>query len=371
MRLAELQYELPKRLIAQRPCDPRDASRLLVLHRDGGRIEHTAFRSIAEYLQPGDCLVRNNTRVLPARFFCRRNTGGRVEALFLHAAESAWTVLLRPSSRLRAGQHLAVECSAHRLELLERGERGQWRVRAEPPVDPHTLLELVGQPPLPPYIRRQPHPNAEDVLRYQTVYASRPGAAAAPTAGLHFSPELLERLARCGVNSAELTLHVGLGTFAPILTDNLAEHRMHAEWFELPGATVAAAARARACGRRIVAVGTTSARVLESVPETIGGTRRGEPQGDQMHRDEPPGDESCRGEKHFGLSHSGWTDIFIYPPYAFRNVDALLTNFHLPGSTLLAMVMAFAGMENARRAYREAIEREYRFFSYGDAMLIV
>lgn len=362
MRLADLQYGLPKRLIAQRPCDPRDASRLLVLHRTDARIEHTTFRSIVERFQPGDCLVRNNTRVLPARFFCRRGTGGRVEALFLHAAEDGWTVLLRPSARLRPGQQLEVERSPHRLELLERAQRGQWRVRAEPRVDPHALLERVGQPPLPPYIHRDLRPDAEDALRYQTVYASRPGAAAAPTAGLHFTPGVLDRLAERGVSTAELTLHVGVGTFAPILVDNLADHRMHAEWFELPAATIAAAARARASGRRIVAVGTTSARVLESMPETICG---------QTHGGEPHRSDTRCGEGHCGATRSGWTDIFIYPPYAFRNVDALLTNFHLPGSTLLAMAMAFAGVENVRRAYREAIEAEYRFFSYGDSMLIL
>lgn len=372
MRLADLQYELPARLIAQRPCDPRDASRLLVLHRDGGRIEHTGFRSVVEYFRPGDCLVLNNTRVLPARFFCRRATGGRVEALFLHAAERGWTVLLRPSARLRPGQRLAVEHCAHQLELLERAERGQWLVRAAPPVDPHALLEQAGQPPLPPYIRRGLRPDAEDALRYQTVYASRPGAAAAPTAGLHFTPGVLERLAQRGVSTAELTLHVGIGTFAPILVDNLADHRMHAEWFELPAATIAAAARARAFGRRIAAVGTTSARVLESIPEAIGGqTQGGEPHCTQTHLSEAYRSETHRRGTLRDEPCSGWTDIFIHPPYAFRNVDALLTNFHLPGSTLLAMVMAFAGVENVRRAYREAVEAEYRFFSYGDAMLIL
>ena len=260
---------------------------------------------------------------------------------------------------------LAEECV---IELLERLERGEWLVRAfrgaaprgasqsctgaapsapNGAVDAASFLERYGETPLPPYIARPGGPGAADRERYQTVYASRPGAVAAPTAGLHFTSELLERLSAAGVRQAEVTLHVGLGTFSPIEAEDLRDHHMHAEWYDAPAGALAEADSARRAGGRIVAVGTTSARVLESLPVELG-------------REPPP-----------AASLSGWTDLFIYPPYGFRNVDALLTNFHLPGSTLLAMVMAFAGVDGVRAAYREAIEQGYRFYSYGDAMLVL
>jgi S-adenosylmethionine:tRNA ribosyltransferase-isomerase len=347
VQLKELQFELPDELIAQRPAQPRDASRLLVLERATGSIQHRTFRDIRQYLEPDDCLVLNDTRVIPARFFCRRATGGKVEALYLHQLGNLWRVLLKPASRLRVGERLACPNGDCKLLLCERHERGEWDVRPEPPIEPLDLLQRIGQTPLPPYIHRPDKPDAYDEQRYQTVYARRAGAAAAPTAGLHFTPELLEELRATGVSKALLTLHVGLGTFAPISVDNLMQHQMHAEYFEIDGATIAKLNATRASGGRIVAVGTTSVRVLESLEFELG-------------RGDAP--ETPR---------SGWTEIFIYPPYRYRNVDRLLTNFHLPGSTLLALVMAFAGIEQVRAAYRAAIQQRYRFYSYGDAMFIL
>ncbi|MBI5865169.1 MAG: tRNA preQ1(34) S-adenosylmethionine ribosyltransferase-isomerase QueA [Planctomycetes bacterium] len=358
MKTVELQYDLPPERIAQHPVEPRDAARLLVIDRATGDISHRIVRDLPGCLNAGDCLVLNNTRVLPARFFCRRATGGRIEAFFLRVADDGWRLLLKPSARLGIGEtllveplatpvHAAPETIASRLVLRTKHDRGEWAAVAEPPADPLRFLDEVGQPPLPPYIHRDPRPEAEDSARYQTVFASQPGAIAAPTAGLHFTPGLLDTLAARGVRRAEVTLHVGLGTFAPIDVDDLADHRMHAEWFEVNEATAGTLHETRGGGGRIVAVGTTSARVLETLAAVTG----------------PP----CAD----GGLRSGWTQIFLYPPYRFRAVDALLTNFHLPGSTLLAMVMAFAGVELIRRAYAIAIAERYRFYSYGDAMLIV
>ncbi len=344
MRRDELQYELPPELIAQHPVEPRDAARLLVLDRATGRITHRRFRDLGEYLAPGDRLVLNDTRVLPARFFCRRATGGRVEALFLHESAGVWNVLLKHTRRLRSGERLTCEGDPTGFVLIERGPRGAWRVRPDPPVSPADLLARVGHTPLPPYIRHgQDLP--EDTERYQTVYAARPGAVAAPTAGLHFTPELLARLAGQGVRRVDVTLHVGAGTFLPIEVDDLAAHQMHAEWYEVLPAALTDLRAARVGGGRIVAVGTTSVRVLESLPDAA---------------------LTAAGD-----AVRGWTDIFIYPPYRFRHVDRLVTNFHLPGSTLLALVMAFAGREAIRAAYAEAVREQYRFYSYGDAMLIL
>jgi len=361
VRLSELQYDLPRELIAQRPAEPRDAARLLVLDRSNGRIAHRVFRDIGDYLHPGDCLVLNDTRVIPARFFCRRQSGGKIEGLFLHKQRATWRVLLKPSVRLKLGERLRCEADETEFVLCERHERGEWSLRPEPPVPPLDLLRRIGQTPLPPYIQRDPGPDASDAERYQTVYARRAGAVAAPTAGLHFTPELLDRLRETGVRRADVTLHVGVGTFAPIEVQDLCQHQMHAEWFELSQRAVAAIEATRTAGGRIMAVGTTSARVLES-----------------LELDKPPrptadkagGAGEAAGEQE-ATHASGWTDLFIYPPYRFRNVDGLLTNFHLPGTTLLALVTAFATPEQIRTAYTEAIERRYRFYSYGDAMLIL
>jgi S-adenosylmethionine:tRNA ribosyltransferase-isomerase len=385
-------------LIAQHPVQPRDASRLLVLERASGRIEHRAFPDIREYLEPGDCLVLNDTRVIPARFFCRRVTGGKVEALFLHQQGQEWLVMLKRARRLKIGEHLACVGSDTTLVITERRDRGEWLVRPEPAVLPLELLVRIGWTPLPPYIRRgagaRGQPEPADADRYQTVYARQAGAVAAPTAGLHFTPELLDRLAACGVERADVTLHVGAGTFVPIQTDDLAQHHMHAEWFEATPAAVAALWRARAAGGRIVAVGTTSVRVLESLPglePTVAsapcGRRRIRARPVMAGSDRPitgappPGPQGgdatgppilSRTQPQAGPpAQTGWTDLFIYPPYQFRHVDRLVTNFHLPGSTLLALVMAFASPELIRAAYLEAIEQRYRFYSFGDAMLIL
>lgn len=344
--LHELQYDLPPELIAQQPAQPRDASRLMVLDRTSGTITHRIFRDIHEYLRPGDCLVRNNTRVIPARFFCRRRTGGKVEALFLREDGDAWRVLLRPSARLSAGERILCEpadtaTDAVQIELIERRDDGEWRVRPLPGMAPRDLLTRIGVTPLPPYIRRDPLPSASDAERYQTVYAARDGAVAAPTAGLHFTRELLDQLAAAGVRVCDVTLHVGLGTFAPVKEDDLRRHRMHAEWYDVGRDAVGAIDATKAAGGRIVAVGTTSARTLESF-----------------------GEADIRPAR-------GITNLFIQPPYRFAHVDALLTNFHLPASTLLALVMAFAGVDLTRRAYQQAVAQRYRFYSYGDAMLIV
>ncbi|MCH8806641.1 MAG: tRNA preQ1(34) S-adenosylmethionine ribosyltransferase-isomerase QueA [Planctomycetes bacterium] len=377
MRTAELQYDLPPELIAQRPVEPRDASRLLVLDRATGRIDHRTFRDLGDYLEPPDCLVLNNTRVIPARFVCTRQTGGKIEALFLHEQDGVWRALLKPSARLRTDEHLAVDGAEVELVLVEKHERGEWSVRPDPPLDPMTLLARVGQTPLPPYVRRSDQPDARDVECYQTVYAQRDGAVAAPTAGLHFTPQLLKDLSQRGIARADVTLHVGVGTFAPIEVADLAEHRMHAEWYEITEAAAVTLRAARQAGGRITAVGTTSARVLESVTleseakasarESSKGTKPPRHEGTKVGR--PP-----RSRSGFCSDHSpgrrDWTNLFIYPPYRFRNVDRLLTNFHLPGSTLLALVMSFATPDLIRAAYAEAIARRYRFYSYGDAMLI-
>lgn len=346
MKRDELQFDLPEELIAQRPVVPRDASRLLVVDRAARRLEHRTFKDILRYLERGDALVLNDTRVLPARFFCVRETGGEVECLYLHSKDNSWRVLLRPSARLRIGERLQCRDADQMIEIRARHERGEWEVRPDPPVAPLTLLERVGLTPLPPYIRRAAQPEEADRDRYQTVYARPFGAVAAPTAGLHFTPELLEEIAAAGVCPARLTLHVGLGTFAPITADDLADHRMHAEYYEVKAETLTRLNEIRRAGGKIIAVGTTSVRVLETLSGRIG---------DDLAED------AC----------SGWTDIFIYPPYRYRNVDRLLTNFHLPGSSLIALTMAFAGSDLIRAAYQAAVDARYRFYSYGDAMLIL
>ncbi|QOJ14262.1 MAG: tRNA preQ1(34) S-adenosylmethionine ribosyltransferase-isomerase QueA [Planctomycetia bacterium] len=368
MLTIELDYDLPPERIAQQPVAPRDASRLLVLDRAAGTTEHAVFRDVGRWLRAGDLLVLNDTRVVPARFFAQRDSGGRVEGLYLHGApqEGAghWCALLKPAARLREGESLKLDAAADvRLVAVRRLERGTWLVRTEPPTDVLPLLARIGSVPLPPYIRRgatQPDAvaNAQaggaedsDRERYQTVYAERAGAVAAPTAGLHFTPELLSSIRAAGVALCTVTLHVGVGTFAPIVVDDLREHPMHAEWFEACSETIAALRRTRAAGGRVIAVGTTSARVLETLAQRI--------ESAELADAGPP------------APVTGWTDIFLYPPLRLIATDALITNFHLPRSTLLAMVMALAGVETIRRAYAEAIREQYRFYSYGDAMLIL
>jgi len=323
---SELDYALPKDLIAQRPAEPRDSSRLMVLDAKAATIAHHVFRDLPEFIRPGDALVLNETKVIPVRLLARRPGGGKVELLFLRDLGGPWEALVRPSKRLKPGMALAV--GGDELEAVKSLGEGRWMIVGE---DLRGTMERSGRMPLPPYIE----PTAEAERAYQTVYARHPGSAAAPTAGFHFTEAVLEEAQRKGAEISRVTLHVGTGTFAPIRTESLQDHRMHAEHYAVPEE----AARTIKDAARVVAAGTTVARTLESwaaSSERVGESR-----------------------------------LFIHPGYEWRRVDALLTNFHLPRSTLLAMVMSFAGKELVRKAYRVAVEERYRFYSFGDAMLIV
>jgi S-adenosylmethionine:tRNA ribosyltransferase-isomerase len=341
VRTDDFDYELPNELIAQHPTEERDRSRLLVVHRASDQLNHARFSDLPAFLNQGDLLVVNDSRVLPARLHgIRERTGGSVEILLLNELEAdRWLCLARPAKRVRIGDKLQFGEGEIRAEVTEEQPEGR-RVLAFQPADSplRERLARIGELPLPPYIREQP----ADPERYQTVYARELGSVAAPTAGLHFTPELLDRLEARGCRRASVTLHVGLGTFRPVQVASITEHVMHAEYGELPADTVAAMRATRDQGGRVVAVGTTTARVLETAA--------------RQDPDSP---------------WSGWTDIFIYPGFEFRACDALITNFHLPRSTLLMLVSAFAGKDLIDRAYAEAIRERYRFFSFGDAMLIL
>jgi len=327
---SELDYELPEDLIAQSPAEPRDASRLMVLDVRRGTIAHHTFRDLPRFLLPGDALVLNETKVLPARLQAKKPTGGKVELLFLRDLGpdrgGAWEVLARPSKRLRPG--LGLQTGGDRLEIVESLGDGHWAVSAP---DVRGLLKSSGRMPLPPYIR----PTPETESSYQTVYARNEGSAAAPTAGFHFTERVLQAAERAGARIASITLHVGVGTFMPVRTERLEEHKMHAEYYSVPRE----AARIIEGSGRVVAAGTTVARTLETWAAT------GEAEGE--------------------------SELFVYPGYRWRSVDTLLTNFHLPRSTLLAMVMSFGGEELVREAYRTAVRERYRFYSFGDAMLLL
>ncbi len=342
MRVDELDYELPAELIAHDPAQPRRASRLLIVDRTHRHWSDRRFEDLPDLLRPDDVLVLNNTRVLPAKFHLRRKTGGRIEGLWCACDEDGtWQVLLRRASRLKIGEVLEFDGRPESYEVVvaDRGERGAYRLTVRPESNPAAVLAEVGRTPLPHYIQRKDARNERiDRERYQTVYARESGAVAAPTAGLHFDTALLETLQSKGVGIVEVTLHVGPGTFQPIESDHTEDHTMHAERYAVEQSAWDAIQQAKGGGRRIVSVGTTSARVLETVAQT--------------------------GRL------SGETDIFIYAPYSFATVDVLLTNFHLPRSTLLAMIYALGGTDLMRRAYAHAIEQRYRFYSYGDAMLI-
>jgi S-adenosylmethionine:tRNA ribosyltransferase-isomerase len=345
--LDDFDYALPDDLIAQRPLADRTAARMLVVSRADQSIEHAQVRHLAEYLRPGDCLVLNDTRVLPARLQGRRaTTGGRWTGLFLAAdATGLWQVLGKTRGHLRVGETIILEDrtadAAFGLRMVADLGGGVWAVHPDQTGSPEELLQIVGRVPLPPYIRGGVMEDA-DSERYQTVFARHPGAVAAPTAGLHFTNELLRTLVDAGLYICRVTLHVGVGTFRPISVQRLEDHVMHHEWGEITQASAEQIQAARSAGGRVVAVGTTSMRVLETA------AREGSLQ-------------AWRGE----------TDLFIRPPFEFRCVDALFTNFHLPKSTLLVLVHTFGGAELLRRAYADAIDQQYRFFSYGDAMLIV
>lgn len=339
MKTSDFYYDLPEELIAQTPSVPRDSSRLLVYHRDEKRIEHKIFRDIVQYLKAGDVLVVNRTRVIPARLSAFTAGGGRVEVLLLKRLNlNEWEVLVRPGKKCRIGTRLTVneELSLEVTDITPSGERHVTFYYEGAFED---ILSRAGNMPLPPYIREK----LADPERYQTVYSRENGSAAAPTAGLHFTPELLDRLKEMGVEIAEVLLHVGLGTFRPVKVENVLEHEMHSEYYEVSEEAAEIVNRAKREGRRIVCVGTTSVRTVETVADEHG----------YLH--------ACKGD----------TNIFIYPPYKFKCTDALITNFHLPESTLLMLVSSLCSREEILAIYRTAVEERYRFFSFGDACLFL
>jgi len=359
MPVFPLEYELPTELIAQEPCDPRDHARLLVARRSDRSLEHRRFFDLPALLGPGDLLVLNDTRVVPARLLGKRaRTGGKWEGLFLReTGDSAWELLCQTRGRVHAGEMIDIEPGPLRLKLIERLPDGRWLAKPlmpdgrphAPREDPNTasvmttveLLQRFGHVPLPPYIRKGIE-RWEDRERYQTIYAKSAGAVAAPTAGLHFTERVFAGLAERGIGWTTVTLHVGLATFQPIQVDDYAQHRMHSEWGQITHAAVDAIADCKARGGRVVAVGTTAVRVLETAARDV----------------------SLQ-------AWAGETDLFIHPPYDFKVVDALLTNFHLPRTTLLLLVSAFAEVDLLQRAYASAIADRYRFYSYGDTMLVL
>lgn len=347
MQTSDFDYDLPSERIAQAPAEPRDSSRLLVLDRsaqDG--LEHRSFRDLVHYLRPGDLMIFNRSRVIPARLYgTETRSGSQVEILLVRRTQPGiWQALGRPGRRLRQGAEVFVGRPGHsdsvRIEVLETRENGLRLVR----LSDDGSLDGLGELPLPPYIKQTPN----DPERYQTVYADAPGSVAAPTAGLHFTDALLDNIRSRGVHTAWVTLHVGLDTFRPVHGEDIAEHQIHTEWYELPANTAAAINQARRDGNRIIAVGTTSVRTLEHVAR-----------------------DACNSGAPEISASTGDADLFILPGHHFRLVDAMLTNFHLPRSTLLMLVSAFAGRERILAAYHEAIQHEYRFYSFGDAMLII
>lgn len=331
-------YELPEELIAQTPVEPRDSSRLLVYHRKNGQIEHKIFRDIVDYLNNGDVLVINNTRVLPARLFGYKDTGAKIEVLLQKRIDlKNWEVIAKPFKRLSVGTKVTFSTNLS-CEVVEKGDYGSCKIRFDFDGVFEDRLSEVGQMPLPPYI----HEKLKNKERYQTVYSKVEGSSAAPTAGLHFTKELLTKIKDKGVEIIEVLLHVGLGTFRPVKEDNILNHEMHSEYIEMTEENANKLNRAKQEGRRIIAVGTTSVRVLES----------------------------CADDNGKIVPQKRETDIFIYPSYKFKVVDALITNFHLPESTLIMLVSAFAGYDETMHIYREAVKEKYRFFSFGDAMFI-
>ena len=339
LKKSDFYYDLPEELIAQTPAEPRDSSRLLVYNRADGSVTHTIFRNIKDFLKAGDVLVVNNTKVLPARMYAHTEHGGRVEVLLLRRISALrWEVLVKPGKKCRPGTRLTVDDGLS-LTVVSVTDSGERIVDFECDGVFEEALARVGTMPLPPYI----HEKLKDQSRYQTVYARTDGSAAAPTAGLHFTPGLLEEIKSMGVEIAQVLLHVGLGTFRPVKEEAITDHKMHSEYYEVGAEAAEIISRAKREGRRVIAVGTTSVRTLESVAAEDGTVA------------------PCRGN----------TSIFIYPPYKFRCVDALITNFHLPESTLIMLVAAMTGREKILGLYKTAVEERYRFFSFGDAMMIV
>ncbi len=340
MQLSDFSYDLPEELIAQDPLKKRSDSRLMVVGREDGSIEHKHFYDIIDYVNPGDCLVINDTKVIPARLMgVKEDTGASIEVLLLkRREEKVWETLVKPGKKARVGARISFGDGLLVGEVIDIVEEGNRLIRFEYDGIWEELLDKLGQMPLPPYITHK----LQDRNRYQTVYAKNDGSAAAPTAGLHFTNELLEQLKEKGVEIAHVTLHVGLGTFRPVKVDNILEHHMHSEFYVVEQEEADKINAAKANGKRIISVGTTSTRTLESVADENGIVRAG----------------------------SGWTDIFIYPGYKFKVVDCLITNFHLPESTLIMLVSAFSSRENMLNAYEVAVSERYRFFSFGDAMFI-
>lgn len=341
MKRQDFYFELPEELIAQDPLEDRSASKLLVLDKETGEVFHRSFKEIADYLEPGDCLVLNDTKVIPARLIgAKEDTGGKIEVLLLKRGEgNVWETLVKPGRKARPGTRIRFGEGLLTGEIIDIVDEGNRRIRFEYEGIFEEILDRLGQMPLPPYITHQ----LEDKNRYQTVYAKHTGSAAAPTAGLHFTPKLLEQIEKKGVDIAKVTLHVGLGTFRPVKTENILEHHMHSEFYQIDEAAAEKINRAKDKGNRVICVGTTSCRTVESAADEKGRLR------------------AC----------SGWTDIFIYPGYRFRILDGLITNFHLPESTLIMLVSALAGREQTLAAYEAAIQERYRFFSFGDAMLVI
>ena len=339
MKVTDFDYDLPKELIAQTPIEKRDESRLMVLNRSKGTIEHKKFKDIVEYLKPGDVLVRNNTKVIPARLYGRKETGAHVEFLLLNNIEGdIWECIVRPGNKLHAGTKVSFGDGLLKAEVIETMEGGTRKVKFYYEGIFNEILDKIGLMPLPPYI----HESLKDNDRYQTVYAKYEGSAAAPTAGLHFTDDLLKKLEEKGVIIANVTLHVGIGTFRPVKEENVEEHKMHTEHFYIKKEDVEKINNAKKNKKRVIAVGTTSCRVLETIADKSGLVKETE----------------------------GDTGIYIYPGYKFKCLDGLITNFHLPQSTLLMLVSALAGKEYIMEAYKKAVEEKYRFFSFGDAMFI-
>lgn len=340
MKTSDFYFDLPQELIAQDPLEDRSSSRLLVLDRNTGEMEHRIFRDIVEYLNPGDCLVVNNTKVIPARLFGSKiGTAAKIEVLLLKRKENnVWETLVKPGRKCRIGTRISFGEGMLTGEVVDVVDEGNRLIQFHYDGIFEEILDKLGQMPLPPYIHHQ----LKDKNRYQTVYAKHDGSAAAPTAGLHFTPELLEKIKAKGVKIAHVTLHVGLGTFRPVKVEEVTEHHMHSEFYIVEEAQAKLINDTKRGGGRIVAVGTTSCRTLESAADENGVLKSG----------------------------SGWTDIFIYPGYSFKMIDCLITNFHLPESTLVMLVSALAGKDNIMKAYAEAVKERYRFFSFGDAMFI-
>ncbi len=340
MKVSEFNYNLPEELIAQTPIKNRDESRLMILDKQKETINHKTFKNIIDYLQPGDCLVRNNTKVIPARLYGKKETGANVEFLLLNRIEGDfWEVMVRPGRKLPVGTKVTFGEGLLEAEIIELLNDGNRKVRFSYNGIFNEILDRIGLMPLPPYIKEK----LEDKKRYQTVYAKYEGSAAAPTAGLHFTEELLKKIQDKGIDVANVTLHVGIGTFRPVKVEKIEEHDMHSEHFYIKQEDVEKINRAKKNGGRVIAIGTTSCRVLESIAD---------------------------GNTGLVKPYEGDTQIFIYPGYKFKCIDGLITNFHLPESTLIMLVSALAGKEYIMKAYNEAVKEKYRFFSFGDAMFI-